>query len=47
MTNAARRIGDLHRESFRDWIKRLCARCGIPWREEYAIPLDDKPKEQK
>ena len=39
-------IGDLLREPYADWIKRLCERCGIPWREEYAVPLDDKPKEQ-
>ncbi len=25
------------------WIKALCDRCKIAWREEYATPLEDRP----
>jgi hypothetical protein len=26
-----------------DWMRALCDRCGIPWREEYAVPVDETP----
>jgi hypothetical protein len=32
---------------YRDWIRALCDRCGIAWRERYAIPIDDKPQRKE
>lgn len=38
----AKRIGDLHRENYAQWIKRFCAERKIPWRDEYAVPVDEQ-----
>jgi hypothetical protein len=38
----AKRIGDLHRETYAEWVRRFCADRKIPWRDEYAVPVDEQ-----
>ena len=30
---------------YADWIRALCDRCGIAWREAYATPIDDPARD--
>ena len=39
----AKQCAFLHRETYAEWIRRFCAERKIPWRPEYAIPMDERP----
>ncbi|MDR3449539.1 MAG: hypothetical protein P4M15_07320 [Alphaproteobacteria bacterium] len=39
----ARTIG----EPFPDWIARFCRERGIPWKPEYAIPMEDREQPKR
>ena len=34
-------IAALAAETYEDWVRRFCADRNIPWRPEYAIPVED------
>ena len=37
-----KRIGRLHAQKYADWIREHCVRWKIPWRPEYAVPVDEQ-----
>jgi len=45
----AKRLAELHAETYAQWVLRFCQNRNIPWRDEYATPIEDgaKPKEGK
>lgn len=34
-------IAALAAETYEVWVRRYCQERGIPWRPEYAIPMDE------
>lgn len=43
-SQAAALLARLHAETYAAWVERFCRERGIPWRPEYAFPIDDEPK---